>query len=127
MLVTRRMLTRAALVTPVAVAFGAAGAQPALAASGGFLRATWKPLVGRTFVLEHDGSRRKAVLASVEDLRGAPRGAAQRFSVVFRAEHELPEGIVTVRRPGFRSVSLFVSPVDRGVTAQHRQAVVNRI
>jgi hypothetical protein len=127
MLVTRRTLTGLAWMTPAIVALGATDVQPAFAAGGRFVRDTWSPFLGRTFVLEQGAVRRRAVLASVEDLAGARRGASQRFSLVFRAEHELPEGIVTVHRRGFPPVSLAVSSVDRGATAQHRQAVINRL
>lgn len=118
---------RAACVAPVAAALGTLTAAPAAAALGGrYHRGTWEPLRGRVFVLEQDGVRARAVLAAVEDLTGAPRGAAQRFELMFRAEHDLPDGLVTIRRRRFRA-RLFVVSVDRGVVAQHRQAIINRI
>ena len=124
---TRRLVLRAAAVTPLAIAAGA-GAAPAWGAAGrAFVRGTWSPYVGRAFTLTGDGTAARAVLSSVSDLHGARPGARQRFSLVFTADRELPEGTVTVRRRGFPALSLFMTAVDRGVDAQHRQAVINRI
>jgi hypothetical protein len=124
---TRRAVLRAAAATPLAIAFGTFAGPAWAAVDRSFVRGTWSPFIGRTFTLAADGRTAKATLSSLSDLHGARPGARQRFSLVFSADRELPEGTVTVRRRGFPAVSLFMTAVDRGVDAQHRQAVINRI
>lgn len=51
-----------------------------------------------------------------------------RFVLLFEAplNHERTQGIRRLYHDALRPVSLFVSPVDRGVRARHYEAVINR-
>jgi hypothetical protein len=125
-------LTRRMFVTWGAAAAGGVllGAKPASAAAANPLaRSTYAPLVGQTFTLSQNGASVSAVLDSIDDLTSAPAGKADScFSVVFTsaAGSSLPEGISTVAHRRLGAPQLFLAPVDRGATAQHFQAVVNR-
>jgi hypothetical protein len=69
------------------------------------------------------------VLAEISDLVPAMRAQDERrFALRFDAPrtHLRTEGIRTLHHPQLGDVSMFVSPVDRGVTALHYQAVINR-
>ncbi len=88
-------------------------------------RAMFLPLVGTTFKVS--GSTSTLTLVEVGDLTGAPAGADSQFSLLFEvAGADLPSRIATLKGSG-TTVSLFVSPVDRGAVHRYHQAVVNRI
>lgn len=127
MRVSRRAVVGAALAAPTVVGLEAVAGSAAAAEVAPYARSTWKPHLGRRFTLRGNGVRGRAVLTSIDDVAGGSSRAAHRFSLVFTGDADLPEGLVSVSRPGFGPVSLFVTSVDRGVEAQHRQAVVNRI
>ena len=123
----RTVLRLSALVPLVGLASGIVS--PAQAAtSSPYSRSTWAPHLGKSFTLTWSGGSATAVLVSVGDLAGAPAGAASRFSLDLRVTSgATPSGPTTLSRKGFGSASLFLSPVDRGVTDTHALAVVNRI
>ncbi|GAA1925137.1 DUF6916 family protein [Nocardioides marmoribigeumensis] len=122
----RTVLRLGALVPVVGLVTGLAA--PAEAAASPYSRSTWSPHVGKTFALSWKGGTATAVLVAIGDLTGAPAGAVTRFSLDLRvASGGTPTGATTLSRNGFGSVSLFLSPVDRGVTDIHALAVVNRL
>jgi len=123
---TRRSAVQFGLAAPVAMLVGGV-TTPAWAGSrSAYDRATWTPYAGATFTMSSAGASRTVVLASVDDLAGSGSGAAGCFSLVFQAAAPAPAGVVTLRRKGFADTTLFVSAVDRGVSAHHYQAIVNR-
>jgi hypothetical protein len=128
MAVARRTVVLIGSASPVAMILGGGWVAPAAAAArSAYDRATWTPLVGSTFTMSSATSSQPVVLAAVENVAGAPSGAAQRFSLVFRsASGPLVDQVVSLQRRGFAGASLFVSSVDRGISAHHYQAVVNR-
>lgn len=93
-------------------------------------RANFQPHLAKSFTLVGHSDRVAVTLAEIGDLVGSRVGAAQhQFSLLFKAHRsaDLPAGLYTLRGPQFRSMTLYVSPVDRGRKAQYAQAVVNRI
>ncbi len=88
-------------------------------------RSRFVPLVNKVFSVA--GSRTRLTLVEVDDILGAPAGAENQFSLIFQAtDASLPSAIATLKGQG-AAVSLYVSPVDRGVTHHFYQAVVNRV
>ena len=123
----RRTILRIGALAPV-VGLATGLAAPAEAASSPYSRSTWTPHVGKTFALQWAGGTAAGVLVAVGNLSGAAAGAASRFSLDLRVTSgAVPTGSTTLSRSGFRSASLFLSPVDRGVNDSHALAVVNRL
>jgi hypothetical protein len=76
-----------------------------------------------------DGVAVVVVLAAVSNLLPVLRkDDPNRFALLFEAplNHARTEGIRTFHHHAIGPVSLFVSPVDRGVRARHYEAVINR-
>jgi hypothetical protein len=92
------------------------------------VRSTFTPLIGRTFRLAGPTGSATAELTEVGDLRGAPAGEAERFSLLFRSTGgaSLPQHTYAVSNRQLGSLDLFVVPVDRGARGQTYQAIVNR-
>jgi hypothetical protein len=93
-------------------------------------RANFQPYLAKSFTLVGPSDRVAVTLAEIGDLVGSRSGTAQhQFSLLFKAHRsaDLPAGLYTLRGHDFRSMTLFLSPVDRGRRAQYAQAVVNRL
>jgi hypothetical protein len=97
------------------------------AAPTGLRRREWSGLVGRTVTVAGAGGRARMAVVDVSDIAGAPAGHDGCFQVTLRAQDRVAvaSGVSQVGRPGAAPVSLFVSPIDRGVRARHFQIVVN--
>lgn len=90
-------------------------------------RSTFIPLVQSSFkMIDARGKTVSVVLSDIGDLNAASAGSQTRFSLVFDGPTKTagPQGMYSFRNATLGDFSLFVVPVDRGVVAQHYQAVV---
>jgi hypothetical protein len=90
-------------------------------------RSTFTPLVQSSFkMIDARGKSISVVLSDVDDLNAASAGSQTRFSLVFDSPTKTagPQGMYTFRNSELADFNLFVVPVDRGVVAQHYQAVI---
>jgi hypothetical protein len=128
MSLTRRGALRLGIAAPAAALIGGlAGPAAAAVRRSPYRRETWRLHRGRTFTMTSAGVTSRVELTSINDLRGGVPGHAHQFSLTFRARSRAAaDGVVTLRRRGLGRVTLFVTRVDRGITATHYQAVINR-
>jgi hypothetical protein len=107
-----------------------AWARSAMAAGRkGLHRSRFESLVGAHVRMTGPGGDLRVVLSEVGDL--IPKLEANdpnRFALLFTAarDHRPSSGIHTFTHHELGQVSLFVSPVDRGVHGLHYEAVINR-
>ncbi|HWF49167.1 MAG TPA: hypothetical protein VG294_00870 [Solirubrobacteraceae bacterium] len=92
-------------------------------------RSRFTPHVGAKFRMRGDGHDVEVVLTKVSNLIPVMRAEdPNRFALLLKAPYRhLPvEGIRTFHHRAFGDVTLFVSPVDRGVDGRYYEAVINR-
>lgn len=107
----------------VAGAAAPATSRSAVAAITGLRRDHWTGLVGRTVSI----AGQAVTVVRVDDLIGAPRGDAKRFSVELRTARAKPNvgGTTPVVIPGRGTATLLVTPIDRGARYRAYQIVVS--
>jgi hypothetical protein len=124
------MFVRGAATVALLAGAPAAWARNVVAASRSSLaRSRFVPVLGSTFRMTGDGHDVDVVLAQITDLSPVLRAADQdRFALLFDVSvgQPLASGIRTFHNDDVGEVSLFVSPVDRGIKAGHYEAIINR-
>jgi hypothetical protein len=114
---TRRSLIRAA-VTSVALAPVLIAPRVYAAATTSrdlYSRPRFSSLRRKTFRLDGNGRHWRVRLTAVGNLPGRPRRDPHAFSLTFRSGARGPEqGSYVLRRPGFKSTTLFLVPRDAG-------------
>jgi hypothetical protein len=123
----RRFLIGAAGVGG-AVALGptrlaSAGSLPAPPAQ--LTRSVFAPTVGKYYWIQ--GTFKRLTLVEIGDLPGAPAGAEGQFSLLFSAPTAITGGVLSLTNLTLGTISLFVSPIDRGLANNFYEAVVNRL
>jgi hypothetical protein len=95
----------------------------------GLTRSRFTSHVGAKFRMRGDGHDVEVVLTEINNLIPVLRAEdPNRFALLLKAPYRhLPvEGIRTFHHHGLGDVTLFVSPVDRGVDGRYYEAVINR-
>jgi hypothetical protein len=92
-------------------------------------RSAFRPLLGQSFRIAHDGGSLNVVLRRVNDLQPTARpGAEDQFSLIFshyRLRPAVPQGTYTISHPRRGRIRLFIVPVGRRQYAQRYQAVID--
>ena len=127
---SRRSFVSAVLGAPAALALGptTSAAASTRRRPARFSRTRFAAHRGRSFTLSSGGRRIPVKLLAVGDLPRARRGSADQFRVLFataRRGGPSEQRTVTLSRPGFGSVQLFVVPSRRRSTYVY-EAVINR-
>ncbi|MDQ6804014.1 MAG: hypothetical protein M3065_03385 [Actinomycetota bacterium] len=127
---SRRMFLRGgATFAVLAVAPSAWARSTTASAANSLTRSRFTPHVGATFRMSGDGNYVDVVLTKIDNLIPVMRSEdPNRFALLLEAplDHPPTEGIRTLHNSAFGDVTLFVSPVDRGVDGRHYEAVINR-
>lgn len=116
----------AVAVVPLATAERASAAALARAPAT-LTRSSFTPLVQARFAMaDASGRSVSVILSAIGDLDRASAGSETRFSLLFDGPTKSArlQGMYAFRNAQRETFSLFVVPVDRGVQAQHYQAIV---
>lgn len=121
----------AAVVGAGPLAHAAAGANPQRDPLAYLRLATYQPLRGATFTLQHPHGAIPAKLVVVESLTArGPKERARReqFSLIFETQRgePLPQGTYQLEHQSLGQFPLFLVPVGRGKKGVELEAVVNR-
>jgi hypothetical protein len=117
-----------ALAAPSTIAFAETSVDDAHGASGLPVRSHFVSSIGKAFTATTATGTFVLTLTGIHDL--VPSTVADdenRFNLVFTTEHlGFTEGIVTLRRTGVPTSTLFVSSIGHVTATQSLQALVNR-
>jgi hypothetical protein len=117
-----------ALAAPSTIAFAEISVDDANGASGLPVRSHFASSIGKPFTATTESGTFTMTLKAVHDL--VPSTVADdenRFNLIFTSGHlGFSDGIVTLRRTGVPTSTLFVSSIGQVTATQSLQAIVNR-
>jgi len=115
----------AAAATLLAIGPSRTATAASLPAAPTLTRSLFAPAVGKYFWIQ--GTFKRLTLEEIDDVRGAPAGDENRFSLVFSSPTKIVAGTLPLTNLRLGTISLFVGAVDRGVNNNLYEAVINRL